>query len=75
MTWGGWAEWSAHGGHPIYVWAAYVVTLGVLLIEAGLVALRSHVIRRFLDEARLDAGVEEAHGATGITDPAEETAR
>ncbi len=58
MNWGGWAEWSALGGHVIYVWAAYVVTAGVLVIETLLVALRSRNIRRFLNE---DPATADAH--------------
>lgn len=69
MNWGGWAEWSALGGHAIYVLAAYVMTAGVLVIETVLVALRSQNIRRFLNEDPVDAGAPKSR-PTEIADQA-----
>lgn len=40
MNWGGWSEFFAMGGYALYVWGSYIVTLGLMVMELVLLALR-----------------------------------
>jgi heme exporter protein D len=41
MTWGGWSEFWAMGGHGFYVWGSYAVTVACLVIEIALLRRRA----------------------------------
>jgi heme exporter protein D len=40
MNWGSWNEFFAMGGYAFYVWGSYLVTLGLIIAEIALLALR-----------------------------------
>ena len=40
MNWGSWSEFFAMGGYAFYVWGSYLVTLGLVIAEIVLLALR-----------------------------------
>jgi len=40
VTWGSWDNFLAMGGYAFYVWGSYLVTLGLVLAEIVLLALR-----------------------------------
>ena len=40
MNWGSWSEFLAMGGFALYVWGSYAVTLGLIIAEIVLLALR-----------------------------------
>ena len=40
MNWGSWDNFLAMGGYAFYVWGSYLVTLGLVLAEIALLALR-----------------------------------
>jgi heme exporter protein D len=40
MNWGSWSEFFAMGGYAFYVWGSYFVTLGLVIAEMTLLALR-----------------------------------
>ena len=40
MNWGGLENFLAMGGYAFYVWGSYLVTLGLLVAEIVLLALR-----------------------------------
>ena len=40
MNWGSWSEFFAMGGYAFYVWGSYLVTLGLVIAEIALLALR-----------------------------------
>ena len=40
MNWGGWDNFLAMGGYAFYVWGSYLVTLGLVIAEIALLALR-----------------------------------
>ena len=40
MNWGSWSEFFAMGGYAFYVWGSYLVTLGLVVAEIVLLALR-----------------------------------
>ena len=50
MNWGSWSEFFAMGGYAFYVWGSYLVTLGLVIAEIALLALRK---RRALARLRL----------------------
>jgi heme exporter protein D len=49
MSWASWSDFFAMGGHGLYVWGSYVVTLAVLALEAALVAGRRRKAVRQLE--------------------------
>ena len=40
MNWGSWDNFLAMGGYAFYVWGSYLVTLGLVIAEIVLLALR-----------------------------------
>ena len=40
MNWGSWENFLAMGGYAFYVWGSYSVTLGLVIAEIVLLALR-----------------------------------
>ncbi len=40
MNWGSWDNFLAMGGYAFYVWGSYLVTLGLVIAEIALLALR-----------------------------------
>jgi len=40
VTWGSWENFLAMGGYAFYVWGSYLVTLGLILAEVVLLAMR-----------------------------------
>ena len=40
MNWGNWDNFLAMGGYAFYVWGSYLVTLGLVIAEIVLLALR-----------------------------------
>lgn len=44
MNWAGWADFFAMGGYALYVWGSYAVTLGLMVMEIVLLALRRRSI-------------------------------
>ena len=58
MSWGGWENFLAMGGYAFYVWGSYLVTLGLMLAEVVLLAMRK----------RTAFGRLRARGATGQGD-------
>ncbi|TMH52184.1 MAG: heme exporter protein CcmD [Betaproteobacteria bacterium] len=50
MNWGSWDNFLAMGGYAFYVWGSYLVTLGLVIAEIALLALRK---RRALARLRL----------------------
>jgi len=52
MNWGSWSEFFAMGGYAFYVWGSYLVTLGLVMAEIVLLALRK---RNALARLRLHA--------------------
>ena len=40
MNWGSWENFLAMGGYAFYVWGSYFVTLGLILAEVVLLAMR-----------------------------------
>ena len=40
MNWGSWSDFFAMGGYALYVWGSYAVTLGLMMTEIVLLALR-----------------------------------
>jgi heme exporter protein D len=44
MNWGGWSDFFAMGGYALYVWGSYAVTLGLMVMEILLLALRGRGI-------------------------------
>jgi heme exporter protein D len=40
VSWGSWENFLAMGGYAFYVWGSYLVTLGLVLAEIVLLALR-----------------------------------
>ncbi len=55
MSWGSWENFLAMGGYGFYVWGSYLVTLGLILAEVALLAVRK----------RTALGRLRARGATG----------
>lgn len=58
MSWGTWENFLAMGGYGFFVWGSYLVTLGLIVAEMLLLALRK---RNALGRLR-------ARGATGRGD-------
>jgi len=50
VNWGSWDNFLAMGGYAFYVWGSYLVTLGLVIAEIALLALRK---RRALARLRL----------------------
>ena len=50
MNWGSLENFLAMGGYAFYVWGSYLVTLGLVIAEIALLALRK---RRALARLRL----------------------
>ena len=50
MNWGSWSEFFAMGGYAFYIWGSYLVTLGLVIAEIVMLALRK---RRALARLRL----------------------
>ena len=51
MSWGSAAEFLNMGGYAFYVWGAYAVTLGLLVIEpAALIWRERNTVRRLARE-------------------------
>ncbi len=42
MNWSGPENFLAMGGYALYVWGSYLVTLGLVIAEIVLLALRKH---------------------------------
>jgi heme exporter protein D len=40
VNWGSWDNFLAMGGYAFYVWGSYLVTLGLVIAEIALLALR-----------------------------------
>ena len=40
MNWGSLAEFLAMGGYALYVWGAYIVTLGLIVLEVMMLLAR-----------------------------------
>jgi len=56
MNWGSWSEFFAMGGYALYVWGSYAVTLGLMVMEIVLLALRGRSIHGELGRARERGG-------------------
>ena len=55
MSWGSWQNFLAMGGYAFYVWGSYLVTLGLILAEVVLLAMRKRTaLGRF--RVRADTG-------------------
>jgi heme exporter protein D len=55
VSWGSWENLLAMGGYAFYVWGSYLVTLGLILAEVVLLAMRKRTaLGRF--RARGDTG-------------------
>ena len=44
MNWGSWENFLAMGGYAFYVWGSYLVTLGLVIAEIVLLALRKRSV-------------------------------
>lgn len=55
MTWESWSDFFAMGGYALYVWGAFGMVIGLLLIEVAGLARRRKAIRKEL--ARRPRGV------------------
>jgi heme exporter protein D len=44
VNWGSWENFLAMGGYAFYVWGSYLVTLGLVLAEIVLLALRKRSV-------------------------------
>ena len=51
MNWGSWKDFLAMGGYALYVWGAYLVTLGALCAEIVVLRRRRrnelHTVTRY----------------------------
>jgi heme exporter protein D len=58
MNWGSWDNFLAMGGYAFYVWGSYLVTLGLVIAEIVLLALRkrSALARLRLHDAATQQG-------------------
>jgi heme exporter protein D len=56
VNWGGWQDFLAMGGYAFYVWGSYLVTLGLVIAEVVLLALRK---RSALSRLRLHGAREQ----------------
>jgi len=54
VNWGGWDNFLAMGGYGFYVWGSYLVTLGLIIAEIALLALRKRSVLERLRAARQD---------------------
>ena len=48
MSWAGWSEFIAMGGHGAYVWSAFLMCAVALALEPWLLALRRRNIVDYL---------------------------
>jgi heme exporter protein D len=48
MNWTSWDDFFAMGGYAVYVWGSYAATLGLVLAEIALLALRRRNILNHL---------------------------
>ncbi|MCB1906830.1 MAG: heme exporter protein CcmD [Rhodocyclaceae bacterium] len=48
MSWGNWHEFWSMGGHGLYVWGSYAVTLAVIVTEIGVLLVKRKSILEHL---------------------------